>query len=1049
MSSSKRSFGHGRSDRGPRREDGKSGGRVFKKRHDPTQDPEYKKRLRARSLIALPKGVKWYDVELRPLNDEEISNSAAAAAAAIVASGTSANSNRNGGAKENADGKTVDWERMYKKAQKLYEEGDHAWGSYSTPKKLTDKADSRERFLKKITTTGTMRDKIAALIVSAKMPRLALEPFDRLLQTAEKPKPSVRGQYCNALIDLFRDMLPENRKLKHFWEQPYANSLVTDQHMIFWYFESKFKDFYGRFISVVDSLGHSPSSFKHLKQLSINTTALMLREKPEAEQRLLSMLVNKLGDPERKLASKTINELLNLIALHPKMRLVVIREIEVFLHRKNISPRAQYYSVVFLSQVRLSEDEPLVSSKLIMVYFSLFKDLMEQQKRSQYLQRKKAQLERAKAAQRGRYGTARNFRNKYARLNKNDKFRDDSKKKVLGDAPLAEEEALYQRVISAVLIGLSRAFSFVKENSLGEFEAYLKDIYRLAHGSWWSKALIALQLLVQFHAAQSFDGTVDADRFHRLLWRRTGGEDAFDLSHSNTKAQRTWINAVFRVVSRDPNQPRLFGYLKRIVQTSLYQEPAVLASILYTTSEILREQPTATHAISDPSADRRSDYLNALRAANPDIDINAESESSKLQIDDDDVEHFVDADDRDSDAVPDYTHLKDDDDDSDDDDDDDEDDDEEDDDEDAPEIPRSVDVQAQLKSSRQATLDKIKKEEEAEEADEKSNKDEEKSKKLNTEYDGLVRDGRFAHAQGESLWELTLLKDHYHPSVKMFAHKILAGQRVSIPQGSDPLENFSFRSFIDRFVLKNARTRERLHGGFSVRPLATRELANDPNFLANPESSIPADDKYLYHYFNERITRKPSLRKKRAGEKHIKDPLYGSDSDEEFDDEDPDFAGDHDLKAGSDDDADFLEDENFDGSDEDAAAFAAFDGFGAAGAAEGDDEEGEEGEDDDDDDPFIEPTPEELDELLSKELDAELSGKKRKRKRPSEFDKNEDDEDDEDDGDDDDNGDDDPEKKPKRVRYSRYLDADEFERLLEEGNLDSLRRPKKKKQKTT
>lgn len=109
------------------------------------------------------------------------------------------------------------------------------------------------------------------------------------------------------------------------------------------------------------------------------------------------------------------------------------------------------------------------------------------------------------------------------------------------------------------------------------------------------------------------------------------------------------------------------------------------------------------------------------------------------------------------------------------------------------------------------------------------------------------------------------------------------------------------------------------------------------------------------------------------------------------------------------------------GDEDDAAAFAAFDGFDAPGGDDG--EEGEEGDEDEDgDDLFVEPTPEELDALLSKELDAELSGKKRKRKRPSEFDKDEDEEDNDDDDDDDANDDDvpagdKPAEKPKRVRY--------------------------------
>ena len=42
---------------------------------------------------------------------------------------------------------------------------------------------------------------------------------------------------------------------------------------------------------------------------------------------------------------------------HPAMAPVMVREIERFLFRPGIAPRARYYAVVFLNQLQLSHDE--------------------------------------------------------------------------------------------------------------------------------------------------------------------------------------------------------------------------------------------------------------------------------------------------------------------------------------------------------------------------------------------------------------------------------------------------------------------------------------------------------------------------------------------------------------------------------------------------------------------------------------------------------------------------------------------------------------------
>lgn len=57
------------------------------------------------------------------------------------------------------------------------------------------------------------------------------------------------------------------------------------------------------------------------------TISALLARKPEGEAKLLSALVNKLGDPDRKLASKAGYLMAQLLLEHPGMKPVVVREV--------------------------------------------------------------------------------------------------------------------------------------------------------------------------------------------------------------------------------------------------------------------------------------------------------------------------------------------------------------------------------------------------------------------------------------------------------------------------------------------------------------------------------------------------------------------------------------------------------------------------------------------------------------------------------------------------------------------------------------------------
>jgi hypothetical protein len=88
---------------------------------------------------------------------------------------------------------------------------------------------------------------------------------------------------------------------------------------------------YAIFVAALEAA--SSDNLDWIKEKALKAAFELLAAKPEAEARLLRLLVNKLGDPNRKVASKAGYLLSCLLTRHPLMGAVVVREVERFLFR--------------------------------------------------------------------------------------------------------------------------------------------------------------------------------------------------------------------------------------------------------------------------------------------------------------------------------------------------------------------------------------------------------------------------------------------------------------------------------------------------------------------------------------------------------------------------------------------------------------------------------------------------------------------------------------------------------------------------------------------
>nr|BAJ53201.1 JHL06B08.2 [Jatropha curcas] len=343
--------------------------------------------------------------------------------------------------------------------------------------------------------SGTAVDKVHAFsLVVVDNPIANLRSLDALLGMVTSKvgkRHALRG--FDVLEELFTSSLLPDRKLKTLLQRP-VNSLPETKDgyslLLFWYWEDCLKQRYERFVFALEEA--SRDALPILKDRALKIMYALLNNKSEQERRLLSGLVNKLGDPQNRGASNADFHLSNLLSDHPNMKVVVIDEVDSFLFRPHLGLRAKYHAVNFLSQIRLSHkgDGPKVAKRLIDVYFALFKVLISEVDGRQKMDK--------------------------SRKAEDIDIHDPSRKHNVKDS-LEPHVELDSRLLSALLTGINRAFPYVSSSEADDIiEIQTPMLFRLVHSKNFNVGVQALMLLDKISSRNQ----IVSDRFYRALYSK-------------------------------------------------------------------------------------------------------------------------------------------------------------------------------------------------------------------------------------------------------------------------------------------------------------------------------------------------------------------------------------------------------------------------------------------------------------------------------------------------------------------------------------------------
>jgi len=489
---------------------------------------------------------------------------------------------------------TID--RVHQYAKRLLEAENEGYSA------KTGSSSSAHQFYSTIMSAGTLSDKISVLTLSVQeSPLHNMQALENLVALAKKRSRGQAVEVLGALKDLLGpgSLLPSDRKLKLFAAQPGLSVVfmkghktwldgdplpapLQDVHLIVWAYEDWLKSTYFEILKIFETWANAEIVFARGK--AVEYIYELLRDKPEQEANLLRLLVNKLGDSDKKIASKTSYNIIQLETSHPLMKPTIISSIESdLLFRPGQGMHAKYYAVITLNQTVLSKKEEAVAKQLLSIYFALFGILLAKQEPA------KPDLAAPKAV---------TFNKKGERQGGGGAPGKKAQKKLESESKnLTVDEEHREKMLSAVLTGVNRAMPYASADE-ESFDKHIDTLFRVTHSSNFNTSVQALMLIQQLcgsHQAAS-------DRFYRTLY-----ESLLDPRLLTSSKQAMYLNLVYRALRADLQIKRVEAFAKRLLQVVAMHQPPFACAVIYLLRELEGVFPNLQSFLVQPEEDDSDD----------------------------------------------------------------------------------------------------------------------------------------------------------------------------------------------------------------------------------------------------------------------------------------------------------------------------------------------------------------------------------------------------------------------------------------------------------
>ncbi|SCU92128.1 LAMI_0E08900g1_1 [Lachancea mirantina] len=464
-------------------------------------------------------------------------------------------------------------DKLYKRGQAALEEDNKVYYEEFT------KNSSQRKFMSQILSEGTLNDKISALtLLIQESPLHNMKSLDTLLGYCDKKSRNSALQSVNALKDLLLNGILPDRKLRYFKNQN-LSMMLSKSTLAILCFEDYLKKFFFKVLQTLEKLSHDPIVYVRMQVLT--HVFDFITAKPEQEFNLLRLGVNKLGDTDKKVSSKTSYQLLKLEQVHPNMKSVILDAIVDVALRPSAEYHTTYYAVLTLNQTILKRREDMIANQLIKTYFTLFEKFLlstnsdNNEEGDNAPKNKDASYEkkRKKNVKRGKKGGV--------------SVKDDKT-----DQEVVDEKN--SKLFSAILTGLNRALPFAQMPA-NVYEVHLDVLYQITHSSNFNTAVQALVLIHQVTTKASLNN----DRFFKTLY-----ESLLDPRLVTSSKQGIYLNLLYKSLKSDQHIPRVEAFVKRIVQVCLnWLNVGAISGMLFLLLQLSKSTPQIKNLFSNTPED--------------------------------------------------------------------------------------------------------------------------------------------------------------------------------------------------------------------------------------------------------------------------------------------------------------------------------------------------------------------------------------------------------------------------------------------------------------
>lgn len=484
--------------------------------------------------------------------------------------------------------------RLREKATSLYDE---------QVRKYRDRQDitpADRQWAATVLKEGTRVDRINAMSLQAQeSPFHGLEWIRKLLEMAVSESRHESYPAMDALKSLFLLILPPQalRPRLLSWAErgdlSEQRETTSARALLLAYFEDSLRQAFLDFLKILEIMLHDQVAAGRERGLRILYELVLAYPAGWTESILLRLLVNKLGDPERKIASRVVYYLQMVVERHEPLTLPTVKLVQEgvmkYVPASHQSDKIAYYGLTFFSQLRLSDGASEVTEVLLTTY-------------QHFLQAFISSLENGRSAstdkRRGSKKPARHGR-KRARTS-------DNKDELGGQEGLSQDET--PRIVKVVLLGLTRAIPFARADGLAVYGEKLFEIAGRIRSFPTLLQASSLIFRILYGSAESAVNGPSSDSSFDLLATLVSQYllDCTRMAQA-TSSHPQLFKLLYKIVSLLGSSPQaqalrcLRAIMKAILTASMaVPSPAFAAATLLLLNEALAMKPALRLAISFP-----------------------------------------------------------------------------------------------------------------------------------------------------------------------------------------------------------------------------------------------------------------------------------------------------------------------------------------------------------------------------------------------------------------------------------------------------------------